>query len=44
MSRVNYICRFLLPQSEMLPKDQPGISHQTVVVEGDADAVGMVKR
>ena len=23
-------------------KDQPGISHQAVIVEGDVDAVGMV--
>ena len=24
-------------------KDQPGIGHQAVVIEGDLDAVGMVK-
>ena len=36
-----------LTQSQMMGqsdrKDQPGIGHQAVVIEGDVDAVGMVK-
>ena len=46
ISQVNVVIH-QFPQSQMMGqgdrKDQPSIGHQAVVIEGDVDAVGMLK-